>query len=355
MKTALSFNPTNTNVITYLQAEARKVLDAIIPSNAHIILIDYPNNPNIGDSLIWLGEIEYLKSRGLTPSYVCDVKNYNVETIKKIVNKNSIILMHGGGNFGTMWAVIQKFRLQVLRDFTQIPIVQFPQSIHFDNDEDINAMREAIAAQGNFTLLTRSQKCYEFAKHNLASSTYLCPDMAFFIGPIPTKLIPIFDRFILSRTDHEKSADLIIESRNDNFKQLTYENKDWLYASWQERLLHRAEMHTLWLRKFIDPNNFFLLFLWNQLSKLRLKRGVALLGRGRVVITDRLHAHILSILMNKPHVVIDNSYGKLSSFYQTWTFYYNRAKFVSDAKKLHTSANELDVFYSLQSISEHGK
>ena len=36
------------------------------------------------------------------------------------------------------------------------------------------------------------------------------------------------------------------------------------------------------------------------------------------VITDRLHAFIFSIQINKPHTIIDNSYGKVSSFYETW-------------------------------------
>jgi pyruvyl transferase EpsO len=38
-----------------------------------------------------------------------------------------------------------------------------------------------------------------------------------------------------------------------------------------------------------------------------------------VVVTDRLHGHILSVLLGIPHVLMDNSYGKNESFYATWT------------------------------------
>jgi pyruvyl transferase EpsO len=38
-----------------------------------------------------------------------------------------------------------------------------------------------------------------------------------------------------------------------------------------------------------------------------------------VVITDRLHAHILSLLLDLPHAVLDNSYGKLHRFLDAWT------------------------------------
>ena len=51
---------------------------------------------------------------------------------------------------------------------------------------------------------------------------------------------------------------------------------------------------------------------------MRFHRGLEILGRGRGVVTDRLHGHILSSLMGIPHVALDNSYGKLSAFMDTW-------------------------------------
>ena len=44
-----------------------------------------------------------------------------------------------------------------------------------------------------------------------------------------------------------------------------------------------------------------------------------MLAAGHTVITDRLHGHILSLLLGIPHVVLDNSYGKVRAFYETWT------------------------------------
>jgi hypothetical protein len=48
-------------------------------------------------------------------------------------------------------------------------------------------------------------------------------------------------------------------------------------------------------------------------------RGCRILGEGRVVVTDRLHGHILCLLMNIPHVLIGDKYGKIESFYDAWT------------------------------------
>ena len=332
----------HSSVILSLQAEARKVLDRIIPADAHIILLDYPNTTNVGDSLIWLGEIAYLNSRGLKPSYVCDVENYDAIKIKKLIKKNSILLMHGGGNFGTVWEKIHNFRLQVLSDFPNIKIVQFPQTIHFDDEHKLKEMADAIRQQGNYTLLARSEKSYAFAKKNFETELHLCPDMAFFIGEINPKLKPISDRFILSRTDHEKSSEKLTDKKQ--FSQSnSYEIADWLEPSMYERFLHRLQMHSVSLRKAVDPSNLTLLALWNHLSAIRMNRGIQLLSKGSVVLTDRLHAHILSILIGKPHVIADNSYGKISDFYQTWTYRNAKSVLVSDLNTLHAEADKLEA------------
>lgn len=53
-------------------------------------------------------------------------------------------------------------------------------------------------------------------------------------------------------------------------------------------------------------------------AESRLAGGIALLERGKIVVSDRLHVHILCELARKPHYVLDNSYGKLGAYIDTW-------------------------------------
>ena len=46
----------------------------------------------------------------------------------------------------------------------------------------------------------------------------------------------------------------------------------------------------------------------------RFRRGIRQISRGRAIVTDRLHVHICSLLIGRPHAVLDNSYGKLRHF-----------------------------------------
>ncbi len=54
-------------------------------------------------------------------------------------------------------------------------------------------------------------------------------------------------------------------------------------------------------------------------AALQVARGYELLGRGQSVVTDRLHGHVLSLLLNLPHVVIPDRYGKVRALWETWT------------------------------------
>jgi exopolysaccharide biosynthesis predicted pyruvyltransferase EpsI len=57
---------------------------------------------------------------------------------------------------------------------------------------------------------------------------------------------------------------------------------------------------------------------YEQVAQFRLARGIEMLASGERVITDRLHGHIISALLGKASYLLDNTYGKNSSFFRTW-------------------------------------
>ena len=46
--------------------------------------------------------------------------------------------------------------------------------------------------------------------------------------------------------------------------------------------------------------------------------GVRFISPYKHIYTNRLHGAILAMLLNKQVTIIDNNYGKNSSFYHTW-------------------------------------
>jgi pyruvyl transferase EpsO len=62
----------------------------------------------------------------------------------------------------------------------------------------------------------------------------------------------------------------------------------------------------------------------------QLRQGVRLLSRGEVVVTDRLHGHILCLLLDIPHVVLDDRNSKVGTFRSAWT---------AEARSVRTAAS----------------
>jgi pyruvyl transferase EpsO len=63
---------------------------------------------------------------------------------------------------------------------------------------------------------------------------------------------------------------------------------------------------------------------------MNLKAGTSAFKDRSLIITDRLHAHVLAALMGIPHVVLDNSYGKVGSIFGDYTGKFKTAHFAKD-------------------------
>jgi pyruvyl transferase EpsO len=57
---------------------------------------------------------------------------------------------------------------------------------------------------------------------------------------------------------------------------------------------------------------------WYEFCRRRAVYAASVIKRSRLVVTNRLHGHILSCLLGVPNVVLDNTYGKNSAYYRCW-------------------------------------
>lgn len=298
----------HTAVIDNLQAAIKSTLLPLIPAG-HLSLIDFPNYANVGDSAIWLGQIAFLtRELQTTPSYVCSTGTFSAPALRAKA-PDGPILINGGGNFGTLWPHHQKARLNAMRAFPGRPIIQLPQSIHFDGEAAIAETADAIRQHGAFTMLVRDHKSFDFARKHFDCAVHLCPDMAFYIGTTQPRR-PKDNFLFLMRSDKEKVDGAAVSGALEGG-----DVTDWLQES-RRRLRISRWMGRL---KGIMQGGNGMVSAYNALALNRYWRGVDILSRGRVVITDRLHAHIMATLLDIPNVALDNSYGKVGGFIEAWT------------------------------------
>lgn len=309
------------NLVLSLQTRINtSLMRAIGRDVKDVALLDFPHHANVGDSAIWLGEVAFLRSNGLRSVYGCDHVKYDAKKLAQAIGTGPILL-HGGGNFGDVWPIYQAFRHNVIERFPDNPIVQLPQTLHFSDLSGVNATRRLIERHPNFKLFVRDANSLMFAREHFPSSRpELCPDAAFMLGRLASPVSVTHDIVFLRRTDKERRTDWQIDIDEASAPH-DVEVVDWLEEPRHPLLRLPGTIRRV--ANLSSGSHFFFEASWNaaaeRVAMMRLRRGLAILGRGRTVVTDRLHAHILSTLLGRPHVVLDNNYGKLTHFIDAWT------------------------------------
>lgn len=302
--------------IARLQDEITRALAPELDGVRSFALVDFPDHSNVGDSAIYLGELEWLRRRGLTPDYVCSTLTYSAAALRQAVPEGPI-LIHGGGNFGDIWPHYQALREAVIKAFPERRIVQLPQTIHFNDQASLDHVAATIAAHGGVLLLVRDRSSYELARKAFACEVRLCPDIALTLGPIRRPVEAWHDLVLLLRTDKERANHESMPALPPGAIAC-----DWLDEpkNFRKRRRRRSAYRTMLSapRRTFD-RNYQRAEFYRALAAHRVARGLRVLASGRTVISDRLHAHILCLLLGIPHIVFDNNYGKLGSFIDTWT------------------------------------
>ena len=271
------------------------------------ILVGLADMENKGDSAISVGEFEALSKLGIEVIYYCSIRscgNYN--KAKEALSNEAepvVILTSGGGNT-CIWKNPCRRREKLVQVFPDREILVFPQSVHFANTKEIKAHAAAMK-HPNITYLFRDHMSYNiFVNSGLFqyNKAVLCPDAAMQIGMVQPPIEPTHDIVWLKRADIES-----LHSTPPEFPpNLTIVVEDWRHI------------------KIPSGENL------KETSYARLRAAFKFLSRGKVIISDRLHAHILSVLLGKPNVMLDNSYKKVSSFHNTWTPSVDNALFASN-------------------------
>lgn len=280
-------------------------------------LLDYPSHWNIGDSAIWLGEIELLERlHGRRPDYVSHVRYAHAEPGRFL--PKGLIYLHGGGNFGDIWPAYQVYREAMLQLYPDHRIVQLPQSIHFQKPEGIEKTKRAIGAHRDFHFMVRDHESLDFATRHFDCPVVLVPDSAFGIGmgKFPRAAAPSGIK-CLFRSDKERREDA--QAGVALFSDAKVE--DWDRRSKQRQIAEKGVMGALMMMPPV-PGKGALMALreraFTAMARSRVALGFAQLDTAEVVVTDRLHGHIMASLLGKPHVVIDNFYGKIANFIKAW-------------------------------------
>jgi pyruvyl transferase EpsO len=308
-------NDTFNHEMERLKAE-HDTLANLIPPGTPVAYIDYPIRHNIGDLLIWLGGEAFLSKRKIPVIYRCN--SINVPRRLPKLPPDTVILCHGGGNFGDLYPEYQALRERIVQQLPHHRIIFLPQTLFYQNPENLKVSARILNAHADLHIFVRDMNSAALARESFSAPVYLVPDMAHHLWPLlylRTKDWTPSGTLFHIRTDIERS------NIPDKLRKHESEFRDWLDMV---TLLDRALIYrVLPATNVVDRNMRNVLpmeLIYYRFNQYLCHRAANLFADFDTVVTSRLHGHILACLLRRRSVLLDNSYGKNSSYFRTWTY-----------------------------------
>jgi pyruvyl transferase EpsO len=299
----------NADTVKRLSDRIRSVITPYVTSDYWLLEVPYYNN--VGDTLIWQGELDFLK---VIP-HKCKGAFSFWSKKAPALSAGDLVLFQGGGNFGDLWKEPHEYRERIMEQNPKCRYLVFPQTIYYRDKENL-AKDAEFFGRYDCTICARDNVSYRLLKDNFKNNAILAPDMAFCMDidrwrECKSNIAP--KPIILKRDDMEFRSTCQLEKIMSS---LDADVADWLPLTTRSL---EDQVKSIILR---NPRTLGWLFDWYMQGFYRrylIRSGVRQLESHGDVFTTRLHACILSILLGKKHIVLfDNAYGKNRSFYDTW-------------------------------------
>jgi pyruvyl transferase EpsO len=304
-----------------LRARINETVRANVPAGP-VALLEAPSFWSVGDNAIWTIQRTMAASFGWDVRYAATTKTFDADRLDRALRPGGTIVFSAGGSLGDVWPQPQALRETVCRRFTDRRIVVLTQGMHFREDRNLQRAAAAFGEHPDLTLMVRDTRSERVATAAFPKAkVLLVPDLVLWLGSIARPTRPATDVVLVARQD--------IESRwPEGFprKDGWPEPRDWPDAATYDGAWRRPDARYRWFLRARNriPQAVGALAASEMrtitdLARARFRAGVAMLSTGRVVVTDRLHAHVLCLLMDIPHVMLDSNIGKVGALLDTWT------------------------------------
>ncbi|AKO94924.1 polysaccharide pyruvyl transferase family protein [Priestia filamentosa] len=276
--------------------------EAFTNDKRKVFLFGSPSYTNIGDQAIAYAEEKFIRNHYPYYEYI-EIMDYatdeGIQIVKEIISEDDIVCFTGGGNLGNLYLDIEEDRRKVISTFKDYKTLSFAQSVYFEEteegDKEKKKTKDAYHQNRHLTIGTREQQTLEYVKDTFDSEVMYTPDMVLSLDIEPQELEREGVLFIL-REDKEKVTE----------EKFISELREWIEQEKGKRTGRTdTVLHDIDVIDYKDREDQFM----KMLNRI---------GSSELIVTDRLHAMIFSIITKTPCVVFGNSYGKAKHSYRDW-------------------------------------
>lgn len=263
-------------------------------------LLNTPDYMNLGDHAIAVAEKKYLNK---VVGNIIEIGSNacHIDGLKRLshyISDDDVIFVQGGGNMGSLWRTHEENIRNIVRIFSKNRIIIFPQSVYYGlSDEEkiyFEKSKEVYNSHNDLLICSRDKRSFEFVNSAYTCKSMLLPDMA----------LTLNSKFSSRRNG---IGLLLRDDKEKNFK------GDYSIIVNKVAKILDVDVKIITHHPIDDLSN----------REKKIDELLEIYSSCELVITDRLHGMILSVVTNTPCIVFDNNYHKISDLYKTWLSEYN--------------------------------
>lgn len=301
-----------------LQRQLDAILDAHIPPGEPVALLMFPYDGNVGNHMMWIAICDYLRERGIPLGYAAHGNNFNARDMERAIGTGPI-LFSGGVTVSRLWPKHAEMKRIVSRSFTRNPLISLPSTMLFVDNDDRERARDLFGTHTNVTVIARDPTSCAQARDVFPDNVRVVtsPDLAFRLPPQPRAGLPVHDIIWLARNDVEQG----VGPAPDNVHVF-----DWTHALKTDipSCYYFLRLSGVFSRARSTPPGRHLSSILNgpvthlyyRASRNVLDYGNRILDTGRVLVTDRMHPHVLAALRGQPVVLLPDKFGKNQAVFE---------------------------------------
>lgn len=266
-------------------------------------LLDAASYNNLGDQAIAYAISCFIKDSFGANSFVSinerEVICY-LRSLKKIIKLSDVIILSGGGNMGDLYPRYEALRRLIIKKFPNNKIIIFPQTIDYTNDKyGRRELKKSAAIYSKHKFLTvcaREKKSYAIMSR-LYPNVLLVPDIVLYL----------YGKLKLQKTSQTKTIGVCL--REDKESVISDQLRCEILETAQSNFKNIVFLSTMGQSSYAITTD---LQRYDAI-KSKLKE----FSECKLIITDRLHGMIFSVLAGVPCIAIDNSNKKVSGVYES--------------------------------------
>ena len=294
----------------------------IYKNKKKFVLIGTPEHGNLGDHAITIAQYSILKDNFNDYDFVeLTLNEYfeKIEFIKKYIDKEDVIIINGGGNFGNQYLFNENIRRDVIERFPNNKIILFPQTIYFTKDDkgnkELEKSKEIYNKHKKLILVAREKKSYELMKKDFNKcKIMITPDIVLYLNECVN--------------DINRSGALFC-LRNDLEGKISLKEKEFILKQLKKNF-HKVNVTDTIIDNHINKKE----------RKEILKEKLNEFSKSELVITDRIHGMVFAAITATPCIALSNYNYKVKGTYE-WIKKLNYIKFTDDIERISELIDEL--------------